>query len=1265
MRSSEHAQTTIEAGQNESLAILMNTRSIVLYLLSVVCRSAISQFTLLLASILLIFAALSIDNTQRTCPNEPMGREDGFTGSLSVDGSSTELIGAAFGLPKFPRLTDRAANIDRTIEIAAGSLIRGGLSAGGEQLFEISVDAGKLLRFSIDKGDLALSTVLYGPTGTALLEHISQDFEVVEISFPALVTGIYTIEIQSRESADQRREYELNVQSFRTVTPLHRKDSEARRAMARAQVLRSNWTQTSLRQAREEYETAALIWRSASDFANASTARLKTGDMYFLFSEYGEALKQYQNAEAFATEAGDWLARVRALSHMGRLQSYVGNNNLAQELLTKALHFFEQHEPYRNAVTTNAYGEVLSNLAEVSYAKGDFVKSSKRFELAIKALQNDRKGEAKAHLFAGYMAGSIGLPEKAVADLSVALHLSRTIDDKIGEGLALTALGLSYSLDRDEIAIELHHQAIQIFHSIGDRHSEAIALNALGQAFENLGDYSLALTNYDNGFRLFQEIGASDGASVTAFKLAKLHHLSGHPDQALAYYERCLRLSRAARKVRTEANALNEIAKVYAALGRPKLASKQLKKIQKFYESIGDLRGQATTLNAFGNLLFQLGQKKKAIDTYRRALPLSEKASDPGILISTLYNLASAHFDLGYPAIALPFIQRSLRVIEDLRANIASPDFRLSYFSGVQNHYALCIEILMQLDRLRSGEGFSAEGLVVSEKSRARLLLDLVTEPGSDLLQGASKDLVERERELRGLFRSQAQYRMDLSLNKGDSTELARVEDQMLQLRAEYQEVQARLRQANPHQFSFEQFKQLDLEQIQHELRDSDTILLEYALGDERSYLWAVTSDSLHSYELPARKVLEDAARELYLSMTVRQGINGQIDDDYQANVETAEKLGAEKATNLSQTLLGPLAEQLGTRRLLVVTEGALQLIPFDALPVPVAPTANPKVSNSKRLLLETNEVVVLPSISTLIASRRAPSHISSTGKLIALMADPVFSINDDRVQSQPLSPSIALAAIKKNPEQSVITETLARDALARLGHASEEADEILATAPWGTTMMAKGFDATRELAMDSDVAQYQIVHFATHGFLDTEHPELSGIVLTMVDRNGVKRNGLMTLHDIYSLDLSSELTVLSACQTALGKQIKGEGLVGLTHSFMAAGAKTVIASLWKVDDRATAILMSDLYHSMLQDGMSPGASLRSAKLKLMRDKRWSAPYYWAGFVLQGEYANRISIDRHSRLNLGFAFLFFLILITASLLLFQKRARRFSLRQST
>jgi CHAT domain-containing protein/tetratricopeptide (TPR) repeat protein len=1132
-----------------------------------------------------------------------------------------------------PITSESSSSDDANLRIEPGSSIRRELKPGSKQVFEVFVDQDKILQFSLDKGDLILATALYDPSGNKLLEHKSEDFEVVELSVPTHLSGTYRIELQSYEKVGAARQYELKVQPLTAVTELNRRDSEARQALALGDVLRSRWARTSFLQAIEQYDKAARIWRAVPDPASAAKANLKAGDIYFILSDYGEASKRYQNAQALAAKTTDWLVKARALSQMGRLQSYLGENDVAKAQLDEALHIFDQHDAKADGIANNAYGVALSNLAEVNYSKGNFVKSFEQSERALKIFQNDRKSAARAHLFIGYLNGSIGERERAVAEISEAQELYGAVDDKNGEALTLNALGLAYSYIReDSRAIEMHLRAQEIFRATGDRHSEGLTLNALGQAYQSTNEYSIALAQYDNALRIFQNIGAVDGAAVALYQMAMVHSLTEHPDLAVKYYQRCLSLSRAAGNVRTEANALKEIARVYTRQGRHKEAIQQYDRVRKFYENIGDLRGQAQTLNAHGEFLFRLGKKEEALDLFERSLHLSEKVGEPGILISTLYDLALANRDLGLPQVALSFIQRSLKTIEDLRANVESLDFRVSYLAGVQKHYELCINILMQLEKQRPGENFAAQAFLVNEKSHARGLLDLVNESRAEIQDGAAKELLERERKLRGLFRRQGQYRMDLSLSGKNSGELAEVESQMTQLRADYQEVLAQLRQHNHGLLAPESSESLQLDQVQHELRDSDTMLLQYALGDERSFLWAVTAHSFQSYELPARKVLEDAARESYTLMTTRQSINPQVDANYQTRIESADKLLNQKMANLSQMLLAPVALQLGNKRLIFVAEGVLQYIAFAALPVPGQAVGD---SDATKLLLETNEVVVEPSISTLIAIRKARNRTTLPGKLLAVIADPVFNGSDARVQHDPRVSPIAQGPTELNSKtpSSVTPESSIRDGLGRLTHSAEEADAISATAPWGTTMVARGFDASRQTAMSPEVSQYQIIHFATHGFIDSEHPELSGMVLTMVDRNGASMDGLMPLHDIHSLNLSAELTVLSACQTALGKDIKGEGLVGLTHSFMSAGSKSVIASLWKVDDRATAMLMADLYESMLQEGMSPSAALRTAKLKMMKDKRWSAPYYWAGFVLQGEYANHIAVSHYSWLR--------------------------------
>ena len=189
-----------------------------------------------------------------------------------------------------------------------------------------------------------------------------------------------------------------------------------------------------------------------------------------------------------------------------------------------------------------------------------------------------------------------------------------------------------------------------------------------------------------------------------------------------------------------------------------------------------------------------------------------------------------------------------------------------------------------------------------------------------------------------------------------------------------------------------------------------------------------------------------------------------------------------------------------------------------------------------------------------------------------------------------------------------------------RLRFSRQEAEEIARLSADPRTLKAVDFSANRSTAIDAKLGDYRIVHFATHGLINNQNPDLSGVVLSLVDEQGRPQNGFLRLYDIYNLKLNADLVVLSACQTALGKEIKGEGLVGLTRGFMYAGAPRVVASFWRIDDRATADIMRRFYEAMLKDGLRPAAALRAAQVSMWHEKRWQSPHYWAAFTIQGEW---------------------------------------------
>ena len=356
-------------------------------------------------------------------------------------------------------------------------------------------------------------------------------------------------------------------------------------------------------------------------------------------------------------------------------------------------------------------------------------------------------------------------------------------------------------------------------------------------------------------------------------------------------------------------------------------------------------------------------------------------------------------------------------------------------------------------------------------------------------------------------------------------------------------------------------------------LLDSETILLEYFLGKDRSFLWLVTSSSHRRVRVsPSCNDRKERPEILCLAL---------------AEQSSPEERQAELlARDLSKLLLGPVAERLETKRLLLISHGALHYIPFSALPAPLV--AFSRETEDRLYLIEKHEILYAPSASVLHAIRVETSYRNPPAGLLAVLADPVFS---------------------------------EEGAYPKLPHSRSEAEEIAALAPPGEkTLLALGHDASRKLAVSGELGEYKYVHFATHGENHPERPEDSNVVLSQEDPQGRPLQGELRLRDIKNLDLPVELVVLSACKTAIGSEIQGEGFVALPQGFMQAGAARVVVSLWNVRDDSTAALMKRLYEALLEKGQAPSAALRTAQLWMLRETEWRSPYYWAGFELQGEW---------------------------------------------
>ena len=553
-------------------------------------------------------------------------------------------------------------------------------------------------------------------------------------------------------------------------------------------------------------------------------------------------------------------------------------------------------------------------------------------------------------------------------------------------------------------------------------------------------------------------------------------------------------------------------------------------------------------------------------------------------------------------------IEESLSLIETVRAHTGSQLLRASYLASREDAYEFFVDLLMQQNAKEPGKGHDAEALQASERGRARSLTEMLNETHVDILQGVSADLVKKEREIRQSLNAKAQRQIQLIAQRSNQQEIDTLDKEMSALDDEYQQVEAAIRKSSPQYAALTQPQPLGLKEIQQQL-DPNTLLLEYSLGDERSYLWVVAQNSLKSYELPKREQIETVAQQVKESLTARAAVKSlESPAQRRTRIEQEDANFQRAVVELSRLILVPAAAELGTKRLVIVADGALQYVPFAALSI-----------EKRRPLIVDHELVSLPSASSFAVQRQNLKPRTPAPKAVAVIADPVFSLSDARFKTDVRSMATAEQSSTRIIEHLPATAN-GQLSIPRLPFTRQEADRILAVAPAGASLKAVDFRANRSIATSGELSKYRYVHFATHGYLDTTRSGLSAIVLSLVDEAGKPQDGFLRTHDIYNLKLPAELVVLSACETGLGKDVKGEGLEGLMRAFMYAGARRVVVSLWNVNDKATAELMQHLYAGMLRSHKTPAAALRAAQIEMLRTPQWQSPYYWAAFVMQGEW---------------------------------------------
>jgi len=869
------------------------------------------------------------------------------------------------------------------------------------------------------------------------------------------------------------------------------------------------------------------------------------------------SLPEQDKSEA-STQSEDPAAQAEALLALSERQN-LENHALARETAQQAF------ELWQSLADNQGIARACAQVAVCYLAQSDLTEATQNYERALQIWRdlNNLREQARILVMLGFIEDRKGEWANSISLFTQAQNLIEGTDEPFRMGQIASGFADVFNQNGlPENALIQYQRALDYYRQTPDTYDDAITIWAIGTTYYFLENYPEALTHLR---KALADLGpnTSDSGLCSEY-LGRVYISMGEFPTALQYLQAALD---------TLTRAVNP-------------------------------REAARVVGLIGQIYQQQGKLERARQSYLQALATFRKLSDRINQAAMYYAMGSLELRSGNYDAAQDYLRQSIETTENIRQVSTSRDLTAAFTAQFYDRYETYIECLMRKDQADPAQGFAVRAFETSEASRARSLAELLRTTQTNLEAGLDPQLAGQEKSLRQALKIKEDRKVALLGTKYKPADLIGVDTELARLQSEYQQVRETIRERYP---SYEQITRptaWDLRQIQEQvIADDQTVLLEYGLGSERSYVWVVTRDSFKTFNLPALAVINEAAQRVHKLLATPPG-TGSSDELTPALEE------------LSQMVLSPVAAELSKRRIIVVADGVLHYVPFQVLLTPSA---------GNEPLVADYEIINIPSASILgelrkEATRRQPA------KLLAAFGDPVFESSfaqrkdtADNEQSVMMAIEtarwhLALRDIELNGDSfdpSVITP---------LFYAKRELANLRDVASNGETFVASGFMATRKQLLSTDLTQYAILHFATHGLLDPKRPENSGLVLSTVNRDGQAQNGFVGLQDIYALRAPVDLVVLSACQTALGKDVRGEGLLGLTRGFMYAGASSVLASLWKVDDEATAELMRQFYINLLQKGMTPAAALREAQNSIRQRPEWQAPYYWAGFTLQGEY---------------------------------------------
>ncbi len=977
-----------------------------------------------------------------------------------------------------------------------------------------------------------------------------------------------------------------------------------------AKFLGNQWSGENLRRSIILFNELSLRSQKAGDFQKSAEFLRASAQISFLLEDYDEALLKLDKSLGFERNASNNVGIVESDSLLSLTYLQKGQIDVSEKYLNDGLKLNDLIKD------TNAKASLYFSAAELKYTQHKLDQSIEFAAQAATLWQNvgnpKREADALRTLSFAYTGKEDFLT--AQTKLTEALERSQAADDKRGEALAQFQMAYFHLIfNEPQKSLEICNFSAAQFPDDMDFIQKARLFNGISTIYEIYGDWKSAFVSRQKTLELFRKGNYPNGELATLPSLIDVSLRIGDETSAFQYFQEAKELSGKLKDEFYLANANLYVADFYSknnsdkkAVGYYEIALKHLTKL-KYSDGISLID------NNLGEIFLRRKQFSTARKYFDLSLEISRKSLNKFAEAQTLYNLAKLDSFENNVSEALKSAEESIKITEYLSSQTVNSKLKSIYFSNVFDRYEVFVNLLMKMHRQSLDNNFNLQALQAAEKARARSMLENLSLSETDLTRDADSELAKREKEIRVLLNAKADKLTDLLSNDAAKSEIDKLDGEINELNNEHENIKADLKQKSPVYSAIRNPAPFDVGEFQRDILDDDTLLLEFSFGTQESYLWLVGKSAVISYVLPPREQIETHIKNLRELLSSREIKPDEEIEVYQQRVAEAEAAYQIESNELSRELFGQITDKLSGKRLIIVPDGKLNYFPVAALPFPD--------SSDNQPILLTNETIYEPSAQTLLLLEKSRRQSVATKNLL-VFSDPVFTDDDARFAPANKPADTAETA---STDKFRFVESL--DSLVRLTASKDESDSIINIVGASESDVYSGFAANREQLLNVKAEDYKILHFATHGFTNEERPELSGIILSRFNEKGEKLDESFRIHDIYGLNLNADLVVLSACETGLGKEVKGEGLMSLNNAFLQTGAKSVMASLWKVEDGATLVLMKNFYKEMESDKLTPSQALRQAQIKLRQNPQYKSPFYWAAFTVQGDFRNTPQIS--------------------------------------